>query len=289
MRKRAWSIYLAGGLVLSLLYYVGPQFVRTGPVMNIIGGSAAAAILIGVRLHRPRMAIAWYLFCVGLVFFVAGDVITYNYQRIFHTEAPFPSIGDAMYLAVYPVLIAGLIILVRSRNPGRDRAALIDALVITIGIGVLSWVFLMAPNATDAELNLLQKATSIAYPLGDLLLGGMISASASAGGPNPRLLPVDRQRGGAAADGLEVRLHPGHQHVQRVGERVGPRMAALLPAVGRRRPAPLDAIAVRARRICTRPLAAHAPRPIVGRDADGPGRCDRDPAPPRPVSPTSPS
>jgi diguanylate cyclase (GGDEF)-like protein/PAS domain S-box-containing protein len=174
VRKRAWSIYLAGGLVLSLLYYIGPQYVRTGPVMNIIGGSAAAAILIGVRLHRPRMAIAWYLFCVGLVLFVAGDVITYNYQRIFHTEAPFPSIGDAMYLAVYPVLIAGLIILVRSRNPGRDRAALIDALVITIGIGVLSWVFLMAPNASDAELNLLQKATSIAYPLGDLLLGGMI-------------------------------------------------------------------------------------------------------------------
>ena len=75
---------------------------------------------------------------------------------------------------VYPFLISGLIILVRSRNPGRDRAALIDALVITIGVGVLSWVFLMAPNASNTDFTLSQKLTSIAYPLGDLLLGGMI-------------------------------------------------------------------------------------------------------------------
>jgi diguanylate cyclase (GGDEF)-like protein/PAS domain S-box-containing protein len=157
-----------------LLYYVGPSFMRTGPVMNVIGGSAAAAILIGVRLNRPRVAIAWYLFAAGLLLFVSGDVITYNYERFFGEAAPFPSIGDALYLAVYPFLIAGLIILVRSRNPGRDRAALIDALVITIGVGVLSWVFLMAPNATNTDFTLSQKLTSIAYPLGDLLLGGMI-------------------------------------------------------------------------------------------------------------------
>jgi diguanylate cyclase (GGDEF)-like protein/PAS domain S-box-containing protein len=174
VRKRAWYCYLAGGLLLSLLYFVGPPFMRTGPVMNVIGGSAAIAILLGVRLHRPRMAVAWYLFSAGLILFVSGDVITYNYQRLFHTEAPFPSIGDALYLGVYPLLVAGLFVLVRSRNPGRDRAALIDALVITIGIGVLSWVFLMAPNASNTDFSLSQKLTSIAYPLGDLLLGGMI-------------------------------------------------------------------------------------------------------------------
>jgi diguanylate cyclase (GGDEF)-like protein/PAS domain S-box-containing protein len=174
VRKRAWYLYLAGGLALSLLYYVGPRFMRTGPVMNIIGGSAAVAILVGVRLNKPRVSTAWYLFCGGLVLFVSGDVITYNYQRFFGEAAPFPSIGDKLYLAVYPVLIAGLIVLVRSRNPGRDRPALIDALVISIGVGVLSWVFLMAPNASNSELGLAQKVTSIAYPLGDLLLGGMI-------------------------------------------------------------------------------------------------------------------
>src|SRR4029079_4697099 len=136
--------------------------------MNIIGGSAAVAILIGVQINRPRVSIAWYLFAAGLLLFVSGDVITYNYGRFFGQPAPFPSIGDALYLMVYPFLIAGLVILVRHRNPGRDRPALIDALVITIGVAVLSWVFLMAPNASNADLTLAQKLTSIAYPLGDL-------------------------------------------------------------------------------------------------------------------------
>ena len=126
---------------------------RTGPVMNVIGGSAAVAILIGVQLNRPRVAIAWYLFAAGLLLFVSGDVITYNYERFFRTGAVPVDRGRAVS-DVYPFLIAGLIILVRRRNPGRDRAALIDALVITIGVGVLSWVFLMAPNATNADLTL---------------------------------------------------------------------------------------------------------------------------------------
>ena len=35
---------------------------------------------------------------------------------------PFPSFGDGDYLTVYPALMAGLLMLVRRRNPERDRA-----------------------------------------------------------------------------------------------------------------------------------------------------------------------
>ena len=221
---------------------------RTGPVMNVIGGSAAAAILIGVRLNRPRMAIAWYLFCGGLccsspatssrtttALLRRGGAIPLDRRRTVPRRLPF--------------LIAGLIILVRSRNPGRDRAALIDALVITIGVGVLSWVFLMAPNATNTDFTLQPEADLDRLPAGRPAPGRHDRSSGGrARKPNARLLPAGRQRGGAAADRLEVRLHPGHQHLQRVGERTGLRLAALLPAVGRRRAAPLDAVALRARR-----------------------------------------
>ncbi|HXY42307.1 MAG TPA: diguanylate cyclase, partial [Vicinamibacteria bacterium] len=175
MRQRAWYLYLAGGLVLGVLYYLGPSWAKTGYSQNIVGMSGVAAILVGMHFNRPRNRLAWSLFAAGLALFVAGDIITYNPELFFHAHnAPFPSIGDAAYLLVYPFLVAGLILLVRSRNPGGDRAALLDALVITIGVGVLSWVFLMEPNASDATQTLAQKATSIAYPLGDLLLLGMI-------------------------------------------------------------------------------------------------------------------
>ena len=77
--------------------------------------------------------------------------------------------GDVLYLAVYPCLMAGILILVAQRNPGRDRASLIDSLIIAIGAGVLSWVFLMAPYWHDAGSTLVEKLVSIAYqiPLGE--------------------------------------------------------------------------------------------------------------------------
>ncbi|HUI37722.1 MAG TPA: PAS domain S-box protein, partial [Gaiellaceae bacterium] len=118
-----------------------------------------------VWMHSPRARIAWWLFGVGQLLFFSGDVYTYS-----NPDAPFPSPGDALYLAVYPVLMAGLLVLVRRRNPRRDPAALIDALILTIGVGLLSWVFLIAPNIHLGDISWLAKAVSIAYPLGDVLL-----------------------------------------------------------------------------------------------------------------------
>src|SRR2546430_13950327 len=66
--------------------------------------------------------------------------------------------------------MAGLFILIKRRNPRPDRTALIDALILTIGIGLLSWVFLLAPNIHLTGLSVLPNAVSVAYPLGDVLL-----------------------------------------------------------------------------------------------------------------------
>ena len=66
--------------------------------------------------------------------------------------------------------MTGVLLAVRRRNPQGDRAGVIDAMIITVGIALLSWVFLMAPYVHDATLSPLAKIVSIAYPLGDVLL-----------------------------------------------------------------------------------------------------------------------
>ncbi len=172
MKARAWALYLSiGGAVLTAFVFVHP--IRVGPIFNVIGLSAPIAILIAVRMHTPRQRLPWYLVAIGQALFVAGDVITYNYERFFGTEPPFPSIGDVLYLSVYPFLIAGVLMLVRQRSPGRDRASLIDSLIIAVGVGTLSWVFLLAPYAHDPSLTLVEKLTAMAYPIMDLILFGV--------------------------------------------------------------------------------------------------------------------
>ena len=169
-RRFGWLWYLGALSGLSVGYLLGPPTLNQGPVFNAIGGSAAVAMLVGVRLHAIRPRLPWLLVALGQTLFVTGDVIAYNYERFFGRPLPFPSIADAFYLAVYPALVAGIVLLIKWRTPGRDIASLIDSLVIAIGLGVLSWVFLMAPYAHDATLSPSTKLISIAYPLMDILL-----------------------------------------------------------------------------------------------------------------------
>jgi diguanylate cyclase (GGDEF)-like protein/PAS domain S-box-containing protein len=163
-----WLSYLCAVGLAAALYMTGP--LKAGPVFNLLGASSAVAVLVGARRHHPTAKRAWELIALGLALFVVGDVLAYNYKPLFGGDLPFPSIADPFYLAMYPCLAAGLLVLVRRSEPLRDRATLIDALVVTIGAGTLSWVFLMAPYAHDHTLGLLTKLTSLAYPVMDLLL-----------------------------------------------------------------------------------------------------------------------
>jgi diguanylate cyclase (GGDEF)-like protein/PAS domain S-box-containing protein len=167
---RAWIVYLAVAAAASSLYLFVPGAQGSGPLFSVISGSSVVAILVGIRIHRPAAPWPWRWFAIGQGLFFLGDVYTYSYPNLIGHDVPFPSAGDALYLLVYPALMIGVLLTVRQRNPQGDRAGVIDALIITVGIALLSWIFLMAPYVHDATLSPLAKAVSIAYPLGDVLL-----------------------------------------------------------------------------------------------------------------------
>jgi diguanylate cyclase (GGDEF)-like protein/PAS domain S-box-containing protein len=169
-RGRAWQAYLAVGALLCALYVWVPPFAGSGPVMNVLGLSPVLAIVAGMRLHRPASKGPWWCFAVGFLLFWFGDLYTYSYPRLFGADVPFPSPGDGAYVLVYPALMAGLLWLVRRRNPERDRAGVIDSLIMTLGLSLLSWVALIAPYLHDDTMGAAAKLVSIAYPLGDILL-----------------------------------------------------------------------------------------------------------------------
>jgi diguanylate cyclase (GGDEF)-like protein/PAS domain S-box-containing protein len=169
-RPQAWQLYLAGGSLVTLLYWAVPPLKDSGPVINLLGLSGVVAVIIGLRRHRPASTLPWWFFALGLGLFWLGDLSTYSYPNLQHQDLPFPSIGDGMHLAVYPVLMAGLLMLVRRRNSEPDRAGLIDALIMTLGLALLEWVGLIAPYIHGDGMSLFARLVSIAYPLGDILL-----------------------------------------------------------------------------------------------------------------------
>ena len=79
---------------------------------------------------------------IGQASFVAGDILWNWYEMI--GEDPFPSMADALYLAGYPFIAVGLLLLIRRRLGDGDRGGLLDAAILATGVAILSWTLFIA-------------------------------------------------------------------------------------------------------------------------------------------------
>jgi signal transduction histidine kinase len=170
-----WLRYVAVGIVATLAYLLvptsAPLWVQVAKVLvyGAVSASAATALLIGVRLHRPDNVTPWLLLAVGQFIYLAADLTFYTLQDLLH-QTGYPSLADALYLSHYPFVVVGVLLLARSRTASSDRGSLIDTSIIAIGIGVLSLVFLIQPAVGAAEQPWLVRVVSALYPIMDLLV-----------------------------------------------------------------------------------------------------------------------
>ena len=165
----AWKVFAMLGLGGAAAHFLVPSTDVRGWIYLALGLAGVVGVVAGVRLNRPEYPIAWYAFAAGLLVFFLGDCVFYFYTLIRDVERPFPSIADGLYLGSYPLLSAGLLLLIRRRNPGGDRDSLIDACIIATGMGLLAHVYLIAP-AVGPGMPWLERVISVAYPLGDVAL-----------------------------------------------------------------------------------------------------------------------
>lgn len=144
----------------SLLRSVGFLTVAAvGVTMSWLG----ALSLVGIRRRT------WLVIALGQLLYLVGDVLWVLYEELWHVS-PYPSIADFFYLARYPLVALGLLWLIRGRRRGRDRAALLDAAIISTGFAVLGAEFLVVPAAAGGGESLLSQAVAGAYPVADLLV-----------------------------------------------------------------------------------------------------------------------
>ena len=161
---RTSRVYLLGGGIALVCYLVFPTVAGGRWTFELFGFSALVALVTGVAWYRPRPVLPWVLFILAQALFLTGDFLYYTF------DLSFPSVGDGFYLVYYPFQAAGLLLIIRSRTPGRDMASLLDALIIAVGFGLLSWVYLIGPYALHGHGSHLSRLVSMAYPTMDVLL-----------------------------------------------------------------------------------------------------------------------
>jgi diguanylate cyclase (GGDEF)-like protein/PAS domain S-box-containing protein len=161
--------FLAAMAAGNATYYVLPgdfTKVALGGTLTLL---SSLVILLGVRRYRPVRALAWYLLAASQLSRACGYGTVLFTEIVLHRSSMPPSAMDAFFVAAYPLMAAGLVVLARSRTPRRDLAGALDTAMVTISIGMLSWVFLVVPHF-HIDLPVVTLLTSVGYPLMDLVL-----------------------------------------------------------------------------------------------------------------------
>jgi diguanylate cyclase (GGDEF)-like protein len=187
---KVWWIWLAGGTAATGGYYlIRDNDLAANLAYNAIGLVSALMILVAIRMHRPQRPGIWYWFAAGQLLWVIGDVVYEYYRYVLHEE-PYPSFADVFYLCAYPMLVIGLLGLIRNRR-GRDLTGLVDAAIVSTGLGLIFWVFVLHPIAAETAASWIERTISTAYPAMDALLLVMLTRVLTSGArrtPSIRLL-----------------------------------------------------------------------------------------------------
>jgi signal transduction histidine kinase len=164
---RASTAYLAvGAAAIAVYFLLGSDAKAVWYV--VIGLASVIAVCVGARrLERDR--VAWYLFALGLLASVAGDAYSGYYEVHLDRAPPTPSAADVLYLSGYPLLIAGIVILLRGLGRHRTLVALLDSVIATVAVATVQWIFFVDPYL-HSSTRLLTRAVNISYPTMDLLL-----------------------------------------------------------------------------------------------------------------------
>ncbi len=163
-------VYLAAGLAATGLYFVVPwDSFGQALLYDAIGASSAVAVVVAARIHRPATQLPWYLFGAGLLSFSLGDVLFNLYDQVWNREPPVPSVADAFYLAGYPFLTIGLLLLVLRLRSQERRVGLIDAALLTVAFGLCQWIFLME-DLVRGSASASEKIVALSYPAMDVVL-----------------------------------------------------------------------------------------------------------------------
>jgi diguanylate cyclase (GGDEF)-like protein len=130
------------------------------------GLTAAAAVIASLRAVLVRKErLAWTLISLALVSWSFGEIYTITVE-----PENYPSLADAAWIAFYPLLYAGLVLLLKPRARGITGMLWLDGATASVAAAALGAAVILELVLESTEGSLSAVATNLAYPVGDMLL-----------------------------------------------------------------------------------------------------------------------
>jgi two-component system, cell cycle response regulator len=138
---------------------------------SVIVGAGLACLLRAARGGRERGA---WIAIAAAVFAWAAAEIYWTLQIEGNADAPYPSPADVGYLAFYPLAVFGLYELVKARASELDPRLWMDGAIAALGTGALGAALVIEFVAERTSGTAVEVATTLAYPLGDVVLLSLV-------------------------------------------------------------------------------------------------------------------
>jgi diguanylate cyclase (GGDEF)-like protein len=169
MIGRAWQRYAVVAAFLIFAYQLIPDNPWWRACWQVgIGYTAVVAVLVGFRKTPARDRAPWRLLAAGVFGNASGIAVLVYTNEVLHFDG-MPTAADPLFLTLYPAYGLGLAMMIQRRESRRDWAAMVDTTVITTGLGLLAWVYVIQ-QAAAGQMSILGHVVQIAYPIGDLVL-----------------------------------------------------------------------------------------------------------------------
>jgi diguanylate cyclase (GGDEF)-like protein len=173
--RRLWQAIMVACLAVLSLHYLGhysrggSRLYETWLYEGLELFAALGCIARGVFVRSERSA--WLFIGAGLLATTCGDVL---YDFWYGGNPPFPSAADVGYLAFYPLLYVGIVLLLRRRVSTFSASLWLDGFVAAAAAGALAASVLVEVVVNSTQGSRLVVLTNMAYPIGDVLLLALI-------------------------------------------------------------------------------------------------------------------
>ncbi len=175
--RTLWLIFgVLGALLLAYLVYL----LASSEGSDAINGWGAtgyefvlSVLCLAAGLAPSRKRLVPVLFGLATMSWAIGDLCL-TIESLHGATPPVPSLADAFYLSFFPLAYAGILVFMRGEVRRLANPSWLDSSIAATGAAAVCAAFAFHTVLKTAGGTQLEVVTNLAYPIGDLLLLGLV-------------------------------------------------------------------------------------------------------------------
>jgi diguanylate cyclase (GGDEF)-like protein len=165
----AW-MFLALGTVATAVFLAAPLGAQGTAIYAGLGIGSAVTVVLGIAGNKPSARLPWLLFAIASLFAAAGNTLRWWFVALARPTILQTVLPDLVTIPAYLLLSAGVLGLVRRRQPQHSVGSLADGMLVAAAATMIAWACLIVPGVAVTGQPLVVRAINGIYPVLDILL-----------------------------------------------------------------------------------------------------------------------